>query len=188
MLTTSSKILMLSALAATMAHAQEAADPAPATHDIVQAGETAPTFFLRQATGESFFLTKIVGPRAKEAVRKPIVLSYFATWCIPCKKEIPQLEILQKKYPGVGIYLIDVNEPPDLLAAYIEEYEIGLKVLLDRYGKVATKYGVVNEQGVGNLPTLFIIDEDGTIILSHVGYKEGDEKEYDEILLGLTTP
>ena len=186
MLTTSLKILMLTALAATVAHAQEAADPTPATHDIVQAGESAPTFFLRLATGKSFFLTKMVGPSAKEP--KPIVLSYFATWCIPCKKEIPQLEILQKKYPGVGIYLIDVNEPPDLLAAYIEEYEIGLKVLMDRYGKVATKYGVVNEQGVGNLPTLFIIDEDGTIILSHVGYKEGDEIEYDEILLGLTTP
>lgn len=186
MLTPSLKILMLSALAATMAHAQEAADPAPATHDIIQAGETAPTFFLRLSTGKSFFMTKMVGPRAKEP--KPIVLSYFATWCIPCKKEIPQLEILQKKYPGVGIYLVDVNEPPDLVAAYIDEYEIGLKVLLDRYGKVATKYGVVNEQGVGNLPTLFIIDEDGTIILSHVGYKEGDEKEYDEILLGLTTP
>ncbi|MCH8327258.1 MAG: TlpA family protein disulfide reductase [Candidatus Marinimicrobia bacterium] len=186
MQTTSSRIFMLIALAATTVHSQETAEPV--THNIVQAGEMAPTFFLRQSTGKSFFMTKIVGPKAKEGTRKPIVLSYFATWCIPCKKEIPQLEILQQKYPGVGIYLIDVNEPPDLLAAYIKEYDIKLDVLMDRYGKVAAKYGVVNEQGVGNLPTLFIIDEDGTVILSHVGYKEGDEKEYDEILHGLTTP
>ena len=185
MLNATSKMLLIGAIATSLAQAQDTT-AAASTHNIIPAGDAAPTFFLRLVSGKSFFMTKIVGPKAKEAFRKPLVLSFFATWCIPCKKEIPQLHILQDKYPGVGIYLVDVNEPPDLVAAYIKEYEIGLDVLMDRYGKVASKYGVVNDQGIGNLPTLFIIDEDGTIILSHVGYKEGDEEEYDQVLGELT--
>ena len=153
----------------------------------VKAGEDAPNFFLRFHSGESFYLSRTVGVKARDELRKPLVLSFFATWCIPCKKEIPQLEILREKYPDVGIYLIDVNEPADLLAEYIAEYDIKLEVLMDRYGKVAAKYGVVSDQGVGNLPTLFIIGDDGKVILSHVGYKEGDEEEYDEVLSKIAT-
>lgn len=154
--------------------------------ELVKAGEDAPTFFLTFLDGEKFYLSRTVGAKARANLRKPLVLSFFATWCIPCKKEIPQLEILQKKYPDAGIYLIDVNEPKDLLTDYMAEYNIELKVLVDRYGKTASKYGVVSDQGRGSLPTLFIISEDGKVLLSHVGYKEGDEEEYDEVLARIT--
>lgn len=171
------RFLTISILAGTFLHGQEP----------VKAGENAPNFFLRFHSGESFYLSRTVGAKARDNLRKPLVLSFFATWCIPCKKEIPQLEILQEKYPDVGIYLVDVNEPPKLLAEYLAEYDIKLEVLIDRYGKVSEKYGVVSDQGMGNLPTLFIIGEDGKVILSHVGYKEGDEEEYDEILAKITS-
>ena len=170
------RYLMISMLAGSFLQGQEP----------IKAGEDAPNFFLRFESGKSFYLSRTVGAKARDALRKPLVLSFFATWCIPCKKEIPQLEILQKKYPDAGIYLVDVNEPKDLLTDYLEEFNIELEVLMDRYGKVAAKYGVVSDQGVGNLPTLFIISEDGKVILSHVGYKEGDEVEYDEVLAKIT--
>lgn len=153
---------------------------------LVAEGDQAPTFFLRLYDGSSFYLSKTVGPKARGDNKKPVVLSFFATWCIPCKKEIPQLHILQDQYPDVGIYLVDVNEPVDLLGGYIEEFEISLQVLMDRYGKVATKYGVVDVKGVGNLPTLFIIDADGEVKYAHVGYKEGDEKHYAKLLKEIT--
>ena len=154
--------------------------------ELVKVGDQAPSFFLRFYDGKSFYLSRTVGPKAKADKKKPVVLSFFATWCIPCKKEIPQLHILQEQYPEVGIYLIDVNEPVDLLGGYIEEFEISLRVLMDRYGKVATKYGVVDDKGVGNLPTLFIIDSDGEVRTAHVGYKEGDEKHYADMLKEIT--
>lgn len=148
-------------------------------------GTQAPSFFLKTNTGESFFLSRVVGPKAKANLKQPVVLSFFATWCVPCKKEIPQLEILQKAYPGVGIYLVDVNEEGDLVAEYVKKFDVKLPILLDRYGKVSEKYSVVNDQGIGNLPTLVIISAEGEIVLYHVGYKEGDEKTYENIIKDL---
>ena len=154
-----------------------------ASYAQVTVGEQAPTFFLPLESGESFYMSRVIGPKARvDEQRQAIVISFFATWCIPCKKEIPQLEILQKEFPNAGFYLVGVNEAKSLLSAYIAEFDVKLPVLVDRYGVVAKKYGVVDEQGVGNLPTLYIIGADGQVAYHHVGYKEGDEKIYAGIL------
>ena len=154
----------------------------------VTVGEQAPNIVLRLESGKYFYMSRIIGPKAKDDTkRQALVISFFATWCVPCKKEIPQLEILEKEFPGAGFYLVDVNEAKSLISAYIEEFNVQLPVLVDRYGVVAKKYGVVDEKGSGNLPTLYIIGADGQIAYHHVGYKEGDEKTYAEILGDLTS-
>ena len=172
-------------IAQQMEAAQDTTNLEEIKRNLAKEGEQAPKAFLKYASGANFFLSKWVGPKAKPALRKPLVLSFFATWCIPCKKEIPQLTILQERYAEIGIFLIDVNEPAELVNSYIEEFGITLEVLLDRYGKVAEKFGVVDENGIAHLPSLFIIDADGTIVLSHTGYKVGDEEHYDEVLKSL---
>ncbi len=157
-------------------------------HGQVAKGEQAPTFFLPRESGGSFYLSRAVGPKARvDEQRDALIISFFATWCIPCKKEIPQLEILQEAFPEAGIYLVDVNEAKDLVTAYIDEFEVKLPVLIDRYGVVAKKFGVVDEKGLGNLPTLYIISGDGQVAYHHVGYEDGDEKTYAKILTDLTS-
>lgn len=159
-----------------------------ASYAQVAVGEQAPSFFLPLESGGSFYLSRVIGPKAKgDDQRQALIISFFATWCIPCKKEIPQLEILMEKYPDVGFYLVDVNEAKSLVSEYIEEFNVKLPVLIDRYGVVAKKYGVVDEQGVGNLPTLYILGADGQVAYHHVGFQEGDEKAYVEILSDLTS-
>ena len=131
---------------------------------------TAPTFFLKTLTGEDFFLSDYCGvPRQpwKKPERKMVVLSFFATYCLPCLKEIPQLqELAEEKEEDAIFVLIDLKEEPEKVAAFVESQQIKLPVLLDRFGVVGDKYGV------DSLPTLFFIDGGGKIRYMQRGYSE----------------
>ena len=58
---------------------------------------TAPSFYLTDLNGADFFASKVYGSKAKQP--SIVVLGFFATWCIPCRSEAPQLEILAKAFP-----------------------------------------------------------------------------------------
>ena len=148
-------------------------------------GDQVPTFFLRTLEGESFFLSRKVGPNARPNEKGPLVLDFFATWCVPCKAEIPHLHQLQKEFPEVHFYLIDVSEPQDLVRDYKEQLEVELPILLDLHGVAGEKFGVVDENKVAHLPATFIIDIDGKLFYSHQGYRPGDEEIYRRQLAAL---
>lgn len=152
-----------------------------------EVGQPAPTFFLPQLNGESFFLSKTVGAKVKPENRKPVVVSFFQTTCIPCKIEIAELEKLQEEFPGVVIYLVDLNETDELVNDYITRFDLKLKMLMDRYGSVGKKYGVVDENGLAILPNSFVIAPDGTLYYHHTGFKPGDEELYREKFRELTS-
>jgi len=139
-------------------------------------GSTSPTFFLRTLDGDSFFLSRHVGEEARPEMKQPIVLSFFASWCIPCRAEIPILHSLQEEYPDVKFLLVNVEEKQDLVGQYVEEYNISLPVLMDMYSVVAKKFGVVNEDNIAVLPQLVLIDSDGNLVYHHEGYESGDEE------------
>ena len=106
---------------------------------LLSVGAKAPKFYLKYLDGGEFYSSDFFGeprntPLSKKE-REPIVLSFFATWCGPCRKEIPELEKIQKSYPGVRFFLVDVGEKPDEVRAYLEEYSYQFPVLMDRYGK-----------------------------------------------------
>ena len=150
------------------------------THAQIEVGQKAPTFYLPRLSGGSFYLSQVVGPKARPADIKPVVLSFFQTTCIPCKAEIAALEKLQVEFPGIDIYLVDLNESDELVAEYVEKYEIKFDMLLDRYGVNGKKYGVVDENGAALLPNSYIIAMDGTVFYHHTGFKPGDEAIYKE--------
>jgi thiol-disulfide isomerase/thioredoxin len=139
---------------------------------VIPAGNQAPSFFLSSLSGQQFFLSKHVGAKAKAELKSPIVMSFFATWCLHCKEEIQLLHELQAQYPEVKFLLVNVEEDYELVKKYIEANEITLDILMDRYSVVAKKYGVVDENKIAHLPSLVIINADGKLIYTQEGYNE----------------
>ena len=147
-------------------------------------GNLAPTFYLTDLQGQDFFASKVYGPKAKQP--SVVVLSFFATWCIPCRGEVPQLEILSKQFPEIQFYLVSVKDQPDKILRWLNELDVELPVLVDKYGRTAKKFNVIGESETGkevaSLPSLFVINKAGKIIYQHTGYKTGDELKLKQIL------
>ena len=143
-------------------------------NESVDVGSKAPTFYLKSLDGGEFFLSRLVGEPItgfrKESGKKTVVLSFFATWCIPCKGELPLLERIYREYSNesLEVILIDVEENENKVKAYIDSLGLNIPVLMDFHGVVAQKYNVVA------LPTLLIINKDGIIELRSFGYKGED--------------
>ena len=107
-------------------------------------------------------------------------MSFFATWCIPCAKEIPELTKLSKQFgDDFQFLLVDVNEKKNIVKEHISKEGITLQVVLDKYGKTFEKFGGTT------LPLLVVIDKKGNISYKHTGYVSGDEKQLKKHLLTL---
>ena len=146
--------------------------------------QVAPTFFLRTLDDEAFFLS--------DEIKKgqPIVLSFFATWCVPCRMEMPELQKLSGELTDVSFYLINVSnlnqdgtklkEDPVKVREMVESLKVELPVLMDKYAMTAEKYEAFI------LPRLVVIDQKGVIVHSSYGYnKDKGLKEIESILKGL---
>ena len=150
----------------------------------LKVGDPAPTFFAKTLDNKSFFLSDTLKKN-----NRPIVLSFFATWCVPCRREIPMLDTVRTKYPDIDFYLINVSgltqgkrvlkEDPKLVRKMVKSLGTTMLVLMDKYGNAAQKYDALV------LPRLVVIDS-GKIAYAHTGYDDGDDKKLIEILNGLT--
>ncbi len=128
-------------------------------------GDKAPPISLFKLESNKYF-------RSKDYLgEKNLVVSFFATWCVPCTKEIPELIKLSDEFvDDFEFILIDVNEKRNVVRAYVDKNNISLPVIWDKYGVVFEKYGG------GGLPLLAVINKKGQITYLHSGYEEGDEK------------
>ena len=146
--------------------------------------EMAPTFFLTTLKGDNFFASEKYGSKAKEP--KTTVISFSASWCAPCQKEIKALDSLVLKYPEVNIYLIDYREKKDIVLKWKNRLGTKIPILLDRYGLVAKKFGVDETEEKENqsviLPALFVMNKKGEIIYSHTGYEDKDANILEDVL------
>ena len=133
----------------------------------IKVGDQAPSFFLTTLDGRKFFLSDEL------KIGKPILLNFFATWCGPCKKELPDIYALSQTHKDVAFYLVDVSnleqngkklvEKPDDVIALLEKLKINLPVLMDKYGLITEKYGAFL------LPKTVIINPDGMLIFEQTG-------------------
>ena len=139
----------------------------------LKVGDEAPSFYLTTLTGQNFFLSD----ELKKG--KPVLLNFFATWCGPCKKELPDIYALSQTYKKVSFYIIDVSnleqngkklvETPEEVRSLLEKMEIKLPVLMDKYGLIAGKYKAVP------LPKTVIISPDGKLIFEQTGMIAKDD-------------
>jgi peroxiredoxin len=143
--------------------------PAPAA---VGSGSTAPAFALPDVSGNSVSSSQFLG--------KPTVINFFATWCPPCREEIPGFVEVYDKYRGSGFEIVGISFDTDTkgdLPAFMMENRIGYRILM---GDMAT----ARAYGVNPLPTTFFVGKDGRIMNVHVGYidKETFEREVRKLL------
>lgn len=157
---------------------------------VLAAGNDAIKFFLRDLKNNEFYSSDYYGdPRKTPNAPKErfhVVISFFATWCVPCRKEIPELERLQKKYPDIKFFLVDVGEDKETVEKYLKTTPISLPILLDRYGKTAEKFKVQKPgTNMAVLPTLVMINKEGKLHYYKKGYEEGDELKMESEILKL---
>jgi len=100
---------------------------------------------------------------------EPVVISFSATWCPPCRRELPLLQKIYEEYKDkarLNVLVIDSGEPRDKVEALARELGITFPVLLDEEGEVARKYGVLY------LPTLYFVDPLGNLVAQVIGAQE----------------
>jgi peroxiredoxin len=126
----------------------------------------APPFTLAAKGGADVSLSQFKG--------QVVMLNFWASWCGPCRQEMPLLESIYKKYNKLGFTMIGVNVEPDSNAAdqWLKETPVSFPILYDRDSKVSKLYDVEG------MPSTVIIDRSGKLRKLHRGYKPGDENEY----------
>ena len=130
-----------------------------------------------QAAAPDFTLKSMNGPnlRLAEQRGRVVMVNFWATWCGPCRQELPQLNRLYEKYRSAGLVVLGVNLDDDQRKANDLAGQLGLKfpVLLDTDKAVSRLYGV------SAMPSTLLIDRDGKVRYVHLGYLTGYEEMYD---------
>jgi peroxiredoxin len=129
-------------------------------------GAAAPQFTLGSRAGQDVSLAQYKG--------QVVMLNFWASWCGPCRQEMPLLESIYKKYNKLGFTMIGVNVEPDSNAAndWLKQTPVSFPILYDKESKVSKAYDVAT------MPSTVIIDRTGKVRVLHRGYKPGDENEY----------
>ena len=102
---------------------------------------------------------------------KPVIINFWATWCPPCRRELPSMNRAWKKIKEEGIVMIavDVGEDEDTIFTFMGDYPIDFTVLLDSSGEISANWPVVG------LPTTFVLDNQGRLVYQAIGGREWDE-------------
>ena len=129
----------------------------PAVKIGTRIGFTAPDFTLPTTDNKEFKLSDYRG--------KPVILNFWASWCGPCRYEVPAFKSFYDKYKDEGVSIIAVNtqDNPDSALAYAKSDGLKFTVPVDPQGKVS---GLYNVRG---LPTTYFIDENGIITSIKIG-------------------
>lgn len=126
----------------------------------------APDFTLKSRAGKNLRLSDFRG--------NVVLLNFWASWCGPCRQEMPLLEAMYKKYQKLGFTILGVNVEQDSgkAKAYLSDISVSFPILYDNTNKTSKLYSV------SAMPTTIIIDRNGNMRYLHKGYKPGYEKDY----------
>ena len=122
-----------------------------------QVGEPAPNFKLENLDGQFISLSDLKG--------KPVLLNFWATWCPPCRAEMPYLQQIYEEWSGKGLVVLAINigDSHSEAKRFLQTNSLSLPVLLDTKKNVARKYNITA------IPTTFFIDSDGIIRQKIIG-------------------
>jgi thiol-disulfide isomerase/thioredoxin len=127
----------------------------------------APAFQLTGRGGKAIDLNQFRG--------QVVMINFWATWCGPCRQEMPLLEDIHKKYKAMGFTMLGVNVEPDSAAAEAwlsKQKPVTFPIAFDTESKVSKLYKVAG------MPSTVFVDRKGNVRTMHKGYKPGDENFY----------
>ncbi len=128
-------------------------------HSEVEVGaaidKKAPDFTLNNLNGDEVSLSDYQGTK--------VFLNFWASWCPPCKEEMPAIQKLHKNYNNIKVVTVNSGENKDKVFDYIMENNFSFTTLLDKNGKITTEYLI------RGIPTTFVIDKDGIIVRKQRG-------------------
>jgi thiol-disulfide isomerase/thioredoxin len=138
----------------------------------LHAAEPAPNFTLKTSEGKSIEMKKLLG--------KAVVVNFWATWCGPCRREIPGMMEVYQKYKGEGLEIVGIslNEVWTVVKPFVAKEQIPYPVVIGDTD-LFKAYG-----GERSIPTTIFVDRKGNIVSRHVGgiSKEGFEKAVRAIM------
>lgn len=139
---------------------------------VADVGTKAYNFKLESVDGDTMALSDYRG--------KIVLVDFWATWCPPCRYEIPRLVELKKKFKKEPFEIIGVNldispKNAKYLKSFMKKYSINYPVLYDN-GRMGAIFGI------RSIPQTFIIDENGVIVKKYIGFYPGMEKEIEKVI------
>ncbi len=136
-------------------------------------------FTIREINGKKVQLKKLLADG-------PVLLDFWALWCVPCLKEMPELKKIAKKYKESGLTIVAVNQdsPSDQskVKPFVKQKRFNFVVVLDEDKDLWDQFNV------NALPTSILIDQTGHVVYTHTGYRPGDEAEIIKALEELFSP
>jgi len=124
-------------------------------------------------------LTQLEGsplPSEDKMQGKVVLVDFWASWCGPCRKSFPWLNLMQQQHAADGLLILAVNEDQNRAdaAAFLAKYPAQFNVLYDQNGEVATRYKV------NGMPSSYLIDKKGNIRFAHRGFKQADIDTFEQ--------
>jgi peroxiredoxin len=140
------------------------------TPQAAKLNQPAPDFTLKSMRGKNIKLSELAG--------NVILLNFWASWCGPCRTEMPLLNELQNRYEPLGFTVLGVNVEEDSSPAktFLAKTPVEFPILLDNRNEVSKRYDVLA------MPTTVMIDRNGKVRYLHKGYQAGDEKKYKKMI------
>lgn len=142
----------------------------PVLGHAVNMAEDAPDFTLKSLDGENL--------RLKEYRGQVVLINFWASWCGPCRQEMPLLDRIHQRYEDAGFAVLGVNVEGQVAPAQeiADKTGVTFPVLVDENQKVSELYHLEA------MPSSVVVDRDGVVRYVHRGYKPGDEAKYLEVV------
>lgn len=139
----------------------------------LKSGDRARDFEQKTLRGDTLKLSQLRG--------KVVLLDFWASWCEPCKRELPILAKMapRLKQKGVEIVAVNIDEKQDNAVAFMKEHGLNLTVVYDKDHKI------VGDYEPPKMPTSFIVDRAGVIRAINPGFDSGDEAKIEKQLTSI---
>jgi len=133
----------------------------------------APDFTLHSRGGKNLRLSDYRG--------QIVLINFWASWCGPCRQEMPLLQDLYRRYKKLGFVILGVNVDSDSTKArnYLRDIQVTFPILYDNSNAVSKQFSV------NAMPTTVIVDRNGNMRFMHQGYKPGYERDYKKEVVQL---